>query len=124
MISFTIKLEGDELEEDLKKMPCIEIPTDWTNEKAEVARKSKGAICIELWGNRRMLRAIPEHAAELREQITGRREDPAEQAWSASPWPNWMTLEEAENFMRNIPWEIEIVLGIKKQIKMEKTSGC
>ena len=85
MVSFKIKLESDELEEDLKERPCIEIPADWTNEKVEVARKSKGALCIELWSNRRMLRAVPELAADLREQITGRREDRAKQAWSANP---------------------------------------
>ena len=65
----------------LKKKPCIEIPADWSNEKAELARKSNGALCIELWGNRRMLRATPDHAADLREQITARRENSAEQAW-------------------------------------------
>ena len=74
MISFNIKLDDDELTEDLEKRPCIEIPADWSNEKAELARKSNGALCIELWGNRRMLRATPDHAADLREQITGRIE--------------------------------------------------
>ena len=58
-----------------------------------------------------MIRADPPFAADLREHITGRREDPAEQAWSAGPWPKWMSSKEAENFLRNIPWAIEIVLG-------------
>ena len=34
MISFKIKYESDELHEDLKQRPCIEIPADWSNEKA------------------------------------------------------------------------------------------
>ena len=114
MISFNIKYEEEELADDLKIRPCIEIPADWTNERVECARKATGAICVELWGNRRMLRAKPEHAADLREMVTGRREDPSEQAWTAGPWPNWMSTTEAENFLRNIPWEIEIVLGTQK----------
>ena len=95
----------------------MEIPADWSNEKAEVARKSKGALCIELWGNRRMLRADPEHAADPREYVTGKREDPSEQAWSAGPWPRWMSTPAAESFLRNIPWEIEVVLGSLKATK-------
>ena len=55
-----------------------------------------------------MLRADPELAADLREQVTGRREDPSEQAWTAGPWPRWMSAPEAENFLRNIPLEIEV----------------
>ena len=102
------------LQRTCKNRPCIEIPADWTNERVEGARKTTSAICVELWGNRRMLRAKPEHAADLREMVTGRREDPSEQAWTAGPWPNWMSTTEAENFLRNIPWEIEIVLGTQK----------
>ena len=111
MISFKIQYDEDELAEDLKIRPCIELPADWTNERVECARKATGAICVELWGNRRMLRANPEHVADLRGIVIGRREDPSEQAWTAGPWPNWMSTMEAENFLRNIPWEIEIVLG-------------
>ena len=66
MISFKIKYEGDELHEDLKQRPCIEIPVDWSNEKAEFAGKMKGALCVELWGNRRMVRADPKYASDLR----------------------------------------------------------
>ena len=58
-----------------------------------------------------MLRADPPCAADLRAHITGRREDPTEQAWSAGPWPKWMSSKEVENFLRNIPWDIEVVLG-------------
>ena len=105
------------MQDDMKNTPCIEIPTDWSNEKAELARKNKGALCIEIWGNRRMLRADPECAADLREYITGRREDPTEQAWSAGPWPTWMSANEAETFLRNIPWDIEVVLGSIKSTK-------
>ena len=64
-----------------------------------------------------MLRAGPDHAADLREQVTGRREDPSEQAWTAGPWPRWMSTPEAESFLRNIPWEIEVVLGSLKATK-------
>ena len=39
MISFKIKLEDDELAEDFKNRPCIEILADWSNEKAEMVRK-------------------------------------------------------------------------------------
>ena len=117
MISLKIKLEDYELAEDLKNRPCIEIPADWSNEKAEMAINSKGALCIELWGNRRMLCADPDHAADLGEQVTGRREDPSEQAWTAGPWPRWMSAPEAESSLRNIPWEIEVVLGSLKTTK-------
>ena len=111
MISFKIKYEGEEMHEDLKNRPCIEIPPDWSNEKAEIARGMKGALCLELWGNRRMIRADPKYAADLREHITDRREAPTEQAWSAGPWPKWMSSKQAEDFLRNIPWTIEVVLG-------------
>ena len=37
MISFKITLEDNELAENLKNRPCIEIPADWSNEKAEIA---------------------------------------------------------------------------------------
>ena len=47
MISFKIKYEGYELHEDFKHRPCIEIPADWSNEKAEIARGMKGALCLE-----------------------------------------------------------------------------
>ena len=90
---------------------------DWSNEKAEVARTKKGSQCFEMSGNRRMIRADPAFAADLREYITGRREDPSEQAWSAGPWPKWMSSKEAENFLRNIPWAIEIVLGSYRTLK-------
>ena len=82
MISFKIKYDEEELVEDRKIRPCLEIPADWTNERVEGARKATGAICVELWGNRRMLRAKPEHAADLREIVTGRREDPSEHSRS------------------------------------------
>ena len=111
MISFKRTYEGKELQDDLKNRPCIEIPADWSNENAESARKMKGALCLELWGNRRMIRADPSSAADLREHITGRREDPTEPAWSAGPWPKWMSSKQAEDFLRNIPWTIEVVLG-------------
>ena len=75
----------------MKNRPCIEIPADLSNEKVEFARKIKGALCLELWGNHRMIRADPSCAADLREHITGRREHPTEQAWSAGPWPKWMS---------------------------------
>ena len=39
MISLKIKLDDNEMAEDLKSRPCIEIPTDWSIEKAEMARK-------------------------------------------------------------------------------------
>ena len=58
-----------------------------------------------------MVRADPKHAADVREQITGKREDPTEQAWSVGPWPTWMASKQVEDFIRNIPWAIEVVLG-------------
>ena len=33
-ISFKIRYEGKELQDDMKNRPCIAIPTDWSNEKA------------------------------------------------------------------------------------------
>ena len=54
-ISFKIKYEGKEIQDDMKNRPCIEIPMDWSNEKAEVAGKNKRALCLETWGNRRMI---------------------------------------------------------------------
>ena len=58
-----------------------------------------------------MIRADPKHAADLREHITGKREDPTEQAWSTGPLPKWMSSKQVEDFLRNIPWAIEVVLG-------------
>ena len=49
MISFNIKYEGEEMHEDLENRPCIEIPADWSNEKAEIARKMKTLLFPGGW---------------------------------------------------------------------------
>ena len=55
------------------------------NEKAEAARLKKGSLGLEMWGKRKMIRADPAFAPDLREHITGRREHPSEQAWTVGP---------------------------------------
>ena len=64
-----------------------------------------------------MIRADPKNAADLREHVIGEREDPTEQAWAAGPWPKWMSSKQVEDFLRNIPWTIEVVLGSYKTSK-------
>ena len=111
-----MKCKGKEWEADMKNRPPIEIPMDWSNERAEAARLKKGSLGLERWGNRRMIRADPAYAADLREAIIGRREDPSEQAWTVGPLLRWMTNGQVERFVRGIPWAIEITLGTSKMM--------
>ena len=63
-----------------------------------------------------MIRADPAYAGDLREDITGRREDPSEQAWTVGPLLQWMTTRQVERFLRGIPWAIEIIFGTSKMV--------
>ena len=95
----------------MRNRPPIEIPMDWSNEKAEAARVNNGSLGLEMWGNRRMIRADPAFAPDLREYITSKREDPSEQAWSVGPLLKWISAKQVEKCFKEIAWAIEIVLG-------------